>query len=387
MSEGDIFLDILFKRLQVKEKPELKVPKIGLKEPEVTVNEIENFYAVDGGGGLAKLDGGRTFYVARAVATSREDIIRDLRAEVTYWHSKPLLEAMRSEVELKVALSAPGNAVVMDGSYYTMVTKWMTRILRIALMRAKLSEIVSFQPTISALNLLNELLLRKKIVFIAKNPSFKFFKNYYILRKMYEETGDEKYFLLMKEPLLNKKDLLTEAKRKSIREYVLLLLNSAVTDADLLEGEGLSSALELPLPKQLRKFASPSKWNEVSKMAAEYYELSVGESPRFDRFNVCNLRVPRIWWLKKGKVFLTIEELSEISICALTSIREREIVPNLALRILGNELEYPPLLEVAHMLSTLSSSQLLSYVNLLSTSMNIGIDGLREELISLSRSK
>ena len=385
---GDVFLDILFKKLRVRSKPAVSVPKIELKDPGDILDGVKrNYYAVDGGGGVIKLEGGRSLYVVRAVAVSKDDIIRDLDAEISYWYGKPILEAMRSWVELETASRAPIDLTVVDGSYYTMVVKWVTRVLRIALMRAKLSEIVSLPFTLRALKALEELTSKKEVVFISKNPSFRIFKNYYVLKKLYEETGEERYYSLMKDPSVIKKDLIYQAKREDLRDYVLLLLNSAVTDLDLLEGEGFSNALELPLPRQLRKFAPSLKWAEVVKMAKEYYEMSVGEDLDEPHPNLCNFKVPFIWWYKKGNTALAIEEVGGRSICSSSSIKEWETFPKLAPKVMGKEGDYPPLLEIAHALSTLSSSQLMSYASLISSVLDIKMESLREELISLSKPK
>ncbi len=386
MIDSDMFLDELFKKLKIREKPIVDLPKIELREPpESPSNRRLKYYAVDGGSGMVKLEGGQTLYVARAVAVSRDELVRDLNAEINYWHSKPLLEAMRSEVEVGVALNAPSDVVLMDGSYYTMITKWITRVVRIAFMKAKLSEIASLPFTLRALASLGELVSKKKTVFISKNPSFKLFKNYYLLRELYERTRKSKYYVLSKDPILLKKELLADLSDESVRKYALLLLNSAITDMDLLKGEGISNALELPLPKQLRRLAFHLKWDEVIKMAIEYYEMSLGETMERVAVDLCAFRAPRLWWFKRDGVALTIEEPTGPSLCAAGSVNEIEKFPDLALEFLSKETPYPPLLEVAHMMSTLSSAQMAAYARMVASVVDLKIEKLREELISLSK--
>ncbi len=343
--------------------------------------------AVDGGGGVIKLEGRAVLYVARAALVSKDGIERDLVAEVSPWESKPVLEAMRSYVEMEVAKRYTGELLVMDGSYYTALNRWLQRIIRIALMKAKVSEIVSLPYTLLALQSLIDVVKRGSI-FIAKNPRFRVFKEYLILKKLYESTGKDKFFILMKEPRNLKKDLIEYLHDDAIKPMIMQLMNPSLYDSDMLEGEGVSFGLQPGMPRALRRFLSPPKLKEIVEMARESYRLTIGEeAPEVNLEDLCFLKSPVIWWVRSNGFTFTIEEPAGDPLCLASIRKEVNENPKSLPYLIGFKSSYNPWLTMAHVISTVRGEQLLTYAKLVKAKMGLGGEIIREELLYASRAR
>ncbi|UXD22020.1 hypothetical protein IPA_00945 [Ignicoccus pacificus DSM 13166] len=379
----DVFVDLFLEKIRIRGsdlKFNAKIPLRPLPKGE----EVEQA-GVDGGGGVLKLEGGKVLYIARAVAVSSDGMIRDMIVEVNPWESKPLLESMRSYVELSAASRVKDKELLMDGSYYTVVVRWLQRVARVALMKAKTSEILSLPYTLLALEKLVDI-VKKKPIFVAKSPRFKVFKDYLILKELYERTGYEKFYFLMKSPELDKKELIPYLRDPNARDLVQVLLSAAISDVDMIEGEGYTFGLELGLPRKIRRILSPSMIREIVQMARENYEMTTGEeAPRVNLEELCYLKSPVLWWVSTGRVKFTVEEASGQPLCISSVRREIDAAPSALPHLVAHE--YNPWLALAHTISTLKGEQLMVYAQLLKARLGIGMEVIREDLLSTSRSR
>jgi len=380
-----MFLDLFLNKLKVRENWSNVNVKIQLR-PLPSPREAK-VGAVDGGGRAAKLERGLVLYVARGALVSEEGIEREMIAEICPWESKPYLESARSLSELMVAQRFKGDLLLMDGSYYTIITRWLQRLFRIAMMRAKVSEIASLPYTLLALENIIKV-IKMNAVFVAKSPNFKIFKEYLLLKELFEETGDEKFFILMKEPYINKKDLIDFIKDPKIGRKISALLNASLSDIDLLEGEGVSKGLEPGVPRALRRFLSPSKLKEVVEIARENYQVTFGDdTPKVDLSELCFLRSPVVWWVKIGRVVFTVEEASGSPLCTSAVRREVDAYPRSLPKMLSSSNGYSYWLTLAHVVSTVKASHLETYLQLVRSRLGLESEAIREDLIFSSRAR
>jgi hypothetical protein len=376
-------MDMFLEKLSIRNGKEDYLPELELNPLPEPV-EVEQV-GVDGGGGAAKLEGGKVLYVARAIAVSEEGIVRDLKAEVAPWESKPLLEAMRSFVELSVALKAPQKELLIDGSVYTMLTRWLQRVTRVALMKARTSEIISLPYTLLALEKLVAVIKRKPI-FISKSPKFKVFKDYLVLKKIYEIKGDDRFYEMLRTPELDKKALMIYLKDREIKDLIRTILNAAISDIDIVRGEGYSFGLELGIPQKVRRVINPPILREIVQMARENYEMTTGEeAPKVNLEDLCYSPSPVAWWVSKARVKFVVEELSGRPLC-LSALRvERKEMPASLPHLIVSD--YNPWLTLAHSISTLKGEQLMMYLQLLRAKTGLDMEAIREDLLSTSRAR
>ncbi|NPA84851.1 MAG: DNA double-strand break repair nuclease NurA [Crenarchaeota archaeon] len=362
---SDPFLDLFLRKVK-----ELKVPAGSGTRPKIALRPLPepkgSAAGVDGGGGAARVSG-KSFRVARAVAVGEGHFDRELELELSPWESSAALEALRSSVELEVASRVKGR-VLLDGSAYTPLSKWITRVIRVAMGRAKLSEIIALPKTLEALGKLEEL-GKKRVTFVSKSPMIKIFKEYLLLK----EQGElfEKYV----RGRLSRKELKELGRRRELFE--------PSADVDLIEGEGVSVGLRLGLQEPLKNLLLPSKWKRVLDMALENYKLYTNETydGRLPK-DLCFLGAPVAWWASYGRWKVLIEELGDKPLC-LARYREEvgsfpEGLPEL---LAGAGSTYNVWLTLAHSLSTLKGEQMLEYIKLMSIQKGLGLDEIREELI------
>ena len=365
---NDPFLDLFLKKVRGLKTPQPLEPPFTISLSPLPEPREEEVVGVDGGGGAARVSG-KSFRVARAVAIGKGYLDREMELELSPWESSAALEALRSSVELELTVRAP-STVLLDGSAYTPLSKWITRVVRVARGRAKLSEIVALPKTLEALYKLQSL-GKKRVTFVSKSPMVKIFKEYTVLKR------HPKLFERYVRGRLSPKELRDVAKRD------LPELFDSTADADALKGEGVSFGLRLGLPEPLRNLIVPSRWKTVLEMALENYKIYVGGEysgplPK----DLCFLGAPVAWWVSYGRWKVMVEEFGEKPLC-LARYRERvEGVPRgLPALLAGSGSTYNVWLALAHSLSTLRGEHLMEYLKLLSLETGLGLDEIREELI------
>jgi len=364
---NDPFMDIFLNKIKSLKLPEkaprpIEIPMSPLPEPK----EGEAV-GVDGGSGAARL-AGRSFRVARAVAIGDSYLDKDLELEVSRWDSSAALEALRSSVELALAVRSPKRTFV-DGSAYTALSKWVTRVVRVARGRAKLSEILALPKTLLALSLLEELNKREDVAFVAKSPMVKFFSEYLAMKK------DQKLFERYVRGRISPKEMREIAMRRGLVDYA--------PDLEAIEGEGVSFGLRLGLLEPLRNLIVPSRWKAVLEMALENYKIYAGEEyegplPK----DLCFVKAPVAWWASYGRWKVLVEEFGDKPLCLARYREEVRASPKALPYLLGGAgSTYNAWLALAHSLSTLRGEHLIEYLKLLSVETGLGLDEIREELI------
>ncbi len=371
----DIFFNILVSKIEKisLERTRKSVQKISM-EPLPPPEDKESV-AVDGGGGSTRLLPGRVVRIVRAVAIGDNYMDKDLDVEVSEWESTSALEAARSVLELSLAAKA-SKVVLVDGSAYTMLSKWITRVVRIARGKAKASEIVALPKTLKALSALEELMKRKDVVFVSKSPLLKLFMEYETTKRLSKD--DPKLFERYVRGVMTRKDMM-----ELVYKYKIPMYGS---DVDMIQEEGCSYGLQLGLHEPLRKLLVPNAWSRVIRAAIENYKLFMGESyegpmPK----NLCFLPAPVGWWVKIGRWKLFVEEAAGKPLCLAKYRSETDLRPRaLPLLVAQAGATYNKWLTLAHALSTLSGEQMMNYVKVIALRLGVSLDELREELIYVS---
>ncbi len=377
---SDIFLDIFMEKLKKYEMPKrdlnIDINMDDLPEPKDTDQA-----AVDGGGGQTRLEGGLSIRIARAILIGNNILEKDLDLEIDEWDSLSSLEALRSSLELSLA-NRSNVLTFVDGSAYTQLSAWITRIIKIALGKAKSSEIVALPRTLSALNELLKL-NKSNVAFIAKEPKFRILKEVILAQRLTALEGRD-YSRCLRDGPLDKKQLYVLIMKH--KQILRPLSSPSLLDSHIVTSEGVSKGITLGLPKKLRNRLFPSEFRKILNMAAEMYKFTVGRDIEIPRGleGICYMRAPIIWWVKYGRWKITIEEFSGPPLCLAPYREMGDVKPRtLAAFLSQSGSNYHAWLSLAHSLSTMRSEHFMTYLNILREQKDLSISTTREELLYL----
>ncbi len=377
---SDLFLDLLMERLEVvrvqKNYVNAEIPLESLPEPE----DIPQA-AVDGGGGHARLEGGLSIRIARAVLIGDDVFEKDLDLEIDEWDSLASLEALRSSLELRLA-NVSDVLTFVDGSAYTQIVTWISRIMKVASGKAKTSEIVALPKTIEALAELLEL-SKKPVAFVSKEPKFKVFKEIMLAERLSEVT-DKDFLRVIKDRPLDKKQILEVIVK--YKDSLGSLASPSLLDVHMIRAEGVSKGVVVGLPRQVRSKLTPTTFRKILTMAAEMYKITVGKDIEIPKGleNLCFMKAPVLWWVSFGRWKLTLEEFSGPPLCLAPYREMSDVMPrHLSALIAQSGSNYHSWLSLAHSLSTLRGEHMMTYLSIIKEKIGIGLSNAREELLFL----
>jgi hypothetical protein len=360
--------------------------------------------AVDGGGGIQPLAGGGSIYIARAYAyTSIGEPVRGLELKYYPVREPRLLDALRSWLEHRVALSIvaraePGHVLLMDGSLWALLTTSLSSVLKVVLgepagLGSIYTALVSLY-TIASVVELHEHAKRKGVVvaYVSKDHSYRGLKEKVLLdyvASLWPAGRDLALAALAWYPLVGREDLLRARKHAPppARPYIDAALDMSYRDPAFIDDAvggvaGYSIPMTLPPPRKVaaavlrlgarrlidalcrrvETYASDREaaecWGSVARFASVVEKL-----PQIIMFYVR---------LNPNDILLLVEMYYEGGTSFLAPGRELlepsesvEKVISILVRDYGGPSYYNVPLVTAHLSATLTRSQLESYVKLL----------------------